>query len=203
MSLWVCCDRQVTTGILRIQGHAGICRNAHFRGENRMSTIESVLHENRVFAPSAEFVKQANISGMPAYKALCDEAEQDYEGFWARQARDNLLWHKPFDKVLDQSNPPFFKWFYDGELNVSYNCLDRHLNTQPNKVALIFEADDGSVTKITYKQLYHRVCQFANGLKSLGIKPGDRVVIYMPMSIEAVAAMQAFAEMPISGGRIG
>ena len=160
-----------------------------------MSNIESILHENRVFEPSAEFVKQANISGMPAYKALCEEAEQDYEGFWARQARDNLLWHKPFHKVLDESDPPFFKWFHDGELNVSYNCLDRHLNTQPNKVAIIFEADDGTVTKITYKQLYHRVCQFANGLKSLGIKPGDRVVIYMPMSIEAVAAMQACARI--------
>jgi acetyl-CoA synthetase len=160
-----------------------------------MSTIESVLHENRVFEPSAEFVKQANISGMAAYKALCEEAEQDYEGFWARQARDNLLWHKPFNKVLDESSPPFFKWFYDGELNVSYNCLDRHLNTQPNKVAIIFESDDGTVTKVTYKQLYHRVCQFANGLKSLGIKPGDRVVIYMPMSIEAVAAMQACARI--------
>ena len=160
-----------------------------------MSTIESVLHENRVFEPSAEFVKQANVSGMSAYKALCDEAEQDYEGFWARLARDTLLWHRPFSKVLDESNPPFFKWFYDGELNVSYNCLDRHLKTQLNKVAIIFEADDGTVTRITYKQLYHRVCQFANGLKSLGIKPGDRVVIYMPMSIEAVAAMQACARI--------
>jgi acetyl-CoA synthetase len=160
-----------------------------------MSNIESVLHENRVFEPAQEFVEQANISGMPAYQALCEEAEEDYEGFWARQARDNLIWQKPFTKVLDQSDAPFFKWFDDGELNVSYNCLDRHLNTQPNKIAIIFEADDGTVTKITYKQLYHKVCQFANGLKSLGIKPGDRVVIYMPMSIEAVAAMQACARI--------
>ncbi len=160
-----------------------------------MSTIESVLQETRVFEPSPEFVKQANISGMVAYKALCAEAERDYEGFWARLARETLLWHKPFTKTLDQSKAPFYKWFHDGELNVSYNCLDRHLNTQPNKVAIIFEADDGTVTKITYKQLYHRVCQFANGLKSLGIRPGDRVIVYMPMSIEAVIAMQACARI--------
>jgi len=160
-----------------------------------MSSIESVLHENRVFEPSEDFVKQANISGMAAYKEMCDEAERDYEGFWARHARENLLWNKPFKNVLDESNAPFYKWFDDGELNVSYNCLDRHLSTQPNKIAIIFEADDGTVTKITYKQLYHRVCQFANGLKSLGIKAADRVVIYMPMSIEAVAAMQACARI--------
>ncbi|HEV8259564.1 MAG TPA: acetate--CoA ligase [Burkholderiales bacterium] len=160
-----------------------------------MSTIESVLQEHRVFPPPADFVKQANVSGMPAYQALCAEAERDYEGYWARLAREHVIWHKPFSKVLDQSKAPFFKWFHDGELNVSYNCLDRHLNSQPNKTAIIFEADDGAVTKITYKQLYHRVCQFANGLKSLGIKTGDRVIIYMPMSIEVVVAMQACARI--------
>jgi acetyl-CoA synthetase len=160
-----------------------------------MSTIESVLSENRVFEPSPDFVKQANISGMGAYKALCEEAERDYEGFWARQAREHLLWQKPFSQVLDQGNAPFFKWFHDGELNVSYNCLERHLKTQPNKTAIIFEADDGAVTKVSYKQLYHRVCQFANGLKSLGIRTGDRVIVYMPMSVEAVVAMQACARI--------
>jgi acetyl-CoA synthetase len=160
-----------------------------------MSTIESVLQETRVFAPAADFVKQANVSGMAAYQAMCEEAERDYEGFWAKLAREHLLWQKPFNKVLDQSNPPFFKWFHDGELNVSYNCLDRHLNTQPNKVAIVFEADDGAVTKVTYKQLFHRVCQLANGLKSLGIRTGDRVIIYMPMSVEAVIAMQACARI--------
>ena len=160
-----------------------------------MSTIESVLQEKRLFAPSADFVARANVSGMAAYQALCDEAERDFAGFWARLAQENLLWHKRFTKVLDETDAPFFKWFHDGELNASYNCLDRHLETQPNKVAIIFEADDGSVTKITYRQLYHRVCQFANGLKSLGIKTGDRVVIYMPMSIEVVIAMQACARI--------
>jgi len=122
------------------------------------STIESVLTESRVFPPSPEMVRQANVSGMEAYRAMCAEAERDFEGFWARLARDELLWHKPFTKTLDESNAPFFKWFYDGELNASYNCLDRHLKSQPDKVAIIFEADDGKVTKITYKELYHEVC---------------------------------------------
>src|SRR5215467_2264605 len=155
------------------------------------ATIESVLHEDRLFPPSPGFVKQANVSGMAAYQALCDEAERDFEGFWARLARENLLWHKPFTKTLDESKAPFYRWFHDGEINASYNCLDRHLKTQPDKTAIVFEADDGKVTKITYKQLYHKVCQFANALKSLGVKQGDRVIIYMPMSIEVVIAMQA------------
>ena len=157
--------------------------------------IESVLSETRVFPPSPEFVKNANVSGMAAYKALCDEAERDFEGFWARLAREHLLWRKPFTKTLDESKAPFFKWFYDGELNASYNCLDRHLKTTPQKVAIIFEADDGKVTKITYQELYHEVCRFANGLKTMGIKTGDRVIIYMPMSIQAVVAMQACARI--------
>ncbi len=159
------------------------------------SAIESVLQENRVFPPSEAFVKQANISGMAAYKAMCAEAERDFEGFWARHARENVLWHKPFTKTLDESNAPFFKWFYDGELNASYNCLDRHLTTQPDKVAIIFEADDGTITTITYKALYHDVCRFANALKASGIRQGDRVLVYMPMSIQAVVAMQACARI--------
>ena len=97
--------------------------------------------------------------------------------------------------MLDESNAPFYRWFYDGTLNVSYNCLDRHLATQPDKTALIFEADDGKVTRVNYRELHQRVCQFANGLKSLNVVKGDRVVIYMPMSIEAVVAMQACARL--------
>ncbi len=159
------------------------------------STIESVLQETRVFPPSPEFVKQANISGMDAYRKLVAEAERDFEGFWARLAREDLLWHKPFSKTLDQSQAPFYKWFHDGELNASYNCLDRHLKTQPDKVAIIFEADDGKVTRITYKQLYHEVCRMANALHAHGIKQGDRVLIYMPMSIQVVVAMQACARI--------
>ncbi|MFY9261091.1 MAG: acetate--CoA ligase [Gallionella sp.] len=160
-----------------------------------MSNIESTLNETRVFNPSAEFVQQANVSGMAGYRALCDAAAQDYEGYWATLARETLQWKKPFTKVLDESNAPFYTWFEDGELNVSYNCLDKHLATQAEKTALIFEADNGVVTKINYRDLHARVCQFANGLKSRGIKKGDRVIVYMPMSIEAVVCMQACARI--------
>jgi acetyl-CoA synthetase len=160
-----------------------------------MGTIDSVLNETRLFPPSDAFVRQANVSGMAAYQALSAEAAKDYEGFWARLAREHITWHKPFTKTLDESNAPFCKWFEDGELNISVNCLDRHLETQPDKIAIIFEADDGNVTRITYRELYHRVCKFANALKSLGIREGDRVIIYMPMSIEVVCAMQACARI--------
>lgn len=160
-----------------------------------MSTIDSILVENRVFPPSADFQRKANVSGMEGYQALCQQAEDDYEGFWAAQARENLTWHKPFTKVLDESNPPFFRWFHDGEMNVSYNCIDRHLPLLANKLALIFESDNGTVRRVTYAELARLVGQFANGLKSLGVNKGDRVVIYMPMSIEVVVAMQACARI--------
>src|ERR1041385_3750223 len=159
------------------------------------ATIESVLQEDRLFPPSPEFVKQANVSGAAAYQALCDEAGRDFEGFWGRLGTEHGLWHKPFKRVLDESKAPFFKWFYDGELNASYNCLDRHLKTQGDKTAIIFEADDGKVTTITYRELHKRVCQFANALKARGIKLGERVLIYMPMSIHVVVAMQACARI--------
>ncbi len=161
-----------------------------------MSEIESLMQEHRIFNPPAEFVKNATISGMDAYQALCTEAERDYDGFWSRQARETLDWHKPFTKGLDESQAPFYKWFEDGELNVSYNCLDRNLtNGNADKVAIIFEADGGQVTKLTYRELHQKVCKLANGLKSIGVKKGDRVVIYMPMSVEGVAAMQACARI--------
>lgn len=160
-------------------------------------SIESVLHENRVFAPSAETVSNAAVSGMQAYQQLCAEAKNDYEGFWAKLARELLVWHKPFTKTLNQDNAPFYKWFEDGELNVSANCLDKHLNTIPNKIAIIFEGDNGDVKTVTYKALYHQVCQFANGLKKLNLKFGDRVIIYLPMGIEAVVAMQACARIGV------
>jgi acetyl-CoA synthetase len=161
-----------------------------------MSNIESFKQENRVFNPPASFADNAAISGMDEYHALCAEAASDYEGFWAKLARQNICWHKPFTKTLDESNAPFYKWFEDGQLNVSYNCLDRNLeNGNAGKTAVIFEADDGQVTRYTYRELYERVCKFANGLKSLGVKKGDRVIIYMPMSIEGIAAMQACARI--------
>ena len=159
------------------------------------NNIESILHETRVFPPADSFVQQANVSGMAAYQALCDEAAHNYEAYWARLARAHISWHQPFRAMLDESSAPFFKWFEDGELNVSYNCLDKHLATQPEKTALIFEADDGKVSKISYRELHARVCQFANALKARKIKKGDRVIIYMPMSIEVVVAMQACARI--------
>src|ERR1700754_2352307 len=161
-----------------------------------MSAIESVLQERRVFPPSAETMKAATISGMDAYKALVAEAERDYEGFWARLARETLSWHKPFTKVLDESNAPFYKWYDDGELNASYNSLDRHVEAgNGERVAVIFEADDGTVTRVTYKDMLQRVSRFANALKKRGIKKGDRVVIYMPMSVKGIVAMQACARI--------
>jgi acetyl-CoA synthetase len=160
-----------------------------YKGESQ-TTFSSANPENRLFAPPANLVKNANISGMEAYRAMYAEAERDFEGFWARLARETLEWKKPFTRTLDQSNAPFYKWFDDGELNVSYNCLDRNLaNGNADKVAIIFETDNGQSTKLTYRELHQKVCRLANGLKSIGIKKGDRVVIYMPMSIEGVAAM--------------
>ena len=149
-----------------------------------------------VYQPSEEFVKNAAVSGMDAYHALCKEAEDDYEGYWARHARELLDWKEPFTQVLDESNAPFFKWFADGKLNVSYNCLDRNVNNGlGDKVAIIFEGDKGDVTRVTYKDLLARVSKFANALRSLGVQKGDRVVIYLPMSIEGVVAMQACARI--------
>ena len=160
------------------------------------SAIESVLVENRVFPPSDAIVKAARVSGMDAYNALCAEAEKDFSGFWARLARENVLWNKPFTQTLDESNAPFYQWFADGELNASANCLDKHMGTPvENKTAVIFEADDGTVTKTTYKELLARVSQFANALKAAGVQKGDRVLVYMPMTLEGVIAMQACARI--------
>jgi len=160
------------------------------------NVIESILVEKRVFPPPAQAVEGAAISGMQAYRALCDEAGRDFEGFWSRLAREHLQWTTPFTQVLDESQAPFYRWFGDGELNVSANCLDVHLtNGNADKVAIIFEADDGKVAQVTYRELHARVCRLANGIKQLGYKQGDRAIIYMPMSIEAVVAMQACARL--------
>ena len=135
------------------------------------SAIESTLIENRFFNPDPALAKTASISSMAAYEALCKEAETDYEGFWARLARENLSWKKPFTQILDESDAPFYKWFADGQLNASYNCLDRHLGTPTeHQKAIIFESDDGKVTNVTYKELHAKVCQFANALKGMGIQ---------------------------------
>ena len=156
--------------------------------------INSTLIENRQFPPSEEFVTNTRIK--PAdFAALHKQAEDDYEGFWADQAKQHIDWHKPFTTVLDDSNAPHYQWFTDGELNLSYNCIDRHLATQADKTAIIFEGEKGDTRHISYQQLHDDVCQFANGLKARGVKKGDRVVIYMPMTAEAVIAMQACARI--------
>ncbi|MCC7459397.1 MAG: acetate--CoA ligase [Nitrospira sp.] len=154
------------------------------------------MSENHVYPPPASMVKGAAVRGMEAYLGLCKEAEADYAGFWARQAREHVSWKKPFTKTLDDSQAPFFKWFEDGTLNVSYNCLDLQIERGlGQKTAIIFEADDGTVTRITYSELFARVCKLANALRAKGVKKGDRVVIYLPMSIEGVVAMQACARI--------
>ena len=158
--------------------------------------MEPLMQENRVFNPPADFIKSAAISGMEAYNKLCAEANNNYDGFWGRLAKENLFWKKPFTKALDESKAPFYKWFEDGTTNASHNCLDRQVeNGLGNKTAIIFEADDGSVTNVTYQELLERVCKMANALRKMGIKSGDRVIIYMAMTIEGVVAMQACARI--------
>ncbi|MDO8713957.1 MAG: acetate--CoA ligase [Polynucleobacter sp.] len=158
--------------------------------------MEPLMQENRVFNPPADFVKGAAIPGMEAYYKLCAEAENDYDGFWGRLAKENMFWKKPFTKVLDESKAPFYKWFEDGTTNASYNCLDRQIeNGLGDKTAIIFEADDGTVTKVAYQELLERVCKMSNALRKMGIKSGDRVIIYMAMTIEGIVAMQACARI--------
>jgi acetyl-CoA synthetase len=160
--------------------------------------IESMHHEDRLFKPSEEISKNAHISSFDHYKALCKKANENYEEFWADLANELLIWNKPFTKILNEDNAPFYKWFEDGKLNASHNCLDRHLKTQPDKPALIFEADDGSNKVVTFRELYEQVCQLANGLKKLNLGTGERVIIYLPMTIEAVVAMQACARIGLT-----
>ncbi|KEZ77496.1 acetate--CoA ligase [Salinisphaera hydrothermalis] len=158
------------------------------------SKIESVLREDRVFEPPQAFVEQAKLK--PAdVEALYQAAQDDHEGFWAERAREHIDWHKPFTQTLDSANAPFFKWFTDGELNVSYNCLDRHLDTKGDKTAIIFESDDGEVEHISYRELHARVCRFANALKANGLGKGDRAVIYLPNVPQAAIAMLACARI--------
>ena len=157
--------------------------------------IQSTLQEDRLFAPSAEFSSKARIKNRAELDALRAKAEADHEGFWAELARDELDWQTPFTSVLDESNAPHYQWFNDGKLNVSYNCLDRHLAERGDKTAIVFEGEKGNTRHINYSELHRDVCQFANGLKSLGVGVGDRVILYMPMTPEAVVAMQACARI--------
>ncbi|WP_348765928.1 acetate--CoA ligase [uncultured Salinisphaera sp.] len=156
--------------------------------------IESVLKEDRQFDPPQAFLDSATLKAADV-DALYQAAEADHEGFWADQARDKIDWHTPFNQVLDESDAPFFKWFADGELNVSYNCLDRHLDSRGDKTAIIFEGDDGEVEHISYRELHARVCRFANALKANGLGKGDRAVIYLPNIPQAAVAMLACARI--------
>jgi len=163
--------------------------------EHATDNIESILKENRMFSASAEFSAGATIKSMNALQQLHDKASADYEGFWADLARQHMSWHKDFSQTLDSRKAPHYKWFCDGMLNVSYNCLDRHLVKRSKQTAIIFEGEKGDTRHIDYQTLTDEVCQFANGLLSLGVTQGDRVVIYMPMVPEAVIAMQACARI--------
>ncbi|MDP9158330.1 MAG: acetate--CoA ligase [Pseudomonadota bacterium] len=158
-----------------------------------MSTIESTPLVPAQGNPPAG---RSAIKSMDDYHALVAEAAQDHEAFWARLAREHLSWRRPFTQILNDRDAPFYKWFENGELNASYNCLDRNLASgNANKTAIIFESDDGKVSTVTYQALYHRVCRLANALRARGVKKGDRVVIYLPMSVEGVVAMQACARI--------
>ncbi|MCA6572612.1 MAG: acetate--CoA ligase [Pseudanabaena sp. M57BS1SP1A06MG] len=158
-------------------------------------TIESVLQEKRLFEPSAEFSQAAHIKSLEEYKQIYDRAAADPAAFWADLADKELHWFEKWNTVLDWQ-PPSVKWFDGGKINISYNCLDRHLTTwRKNKAALIWEGENGDSRTLTYAQLHREVCQFANALKQLGIQKGDRVGIYMPMIPEAAIAMLACARI--------
>ncbi len=154
--------------------------------------LDTVMQETRVFPPPAEFAAKAQINSPAAYEKLWQEAAGDVEKFWAKWAED-LHWFRPYDRVLDWQEPDA-KWFVGGQTNVSYNCLDAHLETwRKNKAALIWEGEPGDSRTLTYQQLHREVCKFANVLKGLGVGPGDVVSIYMPMVPELAIAMLACA----------
>ncbi len=158
-------------------------------------TIESILQENRLFPPPSDFAENAMIGSMEKYKEIYDKAKADPEGFWAELAESELDWFEKWDRVLDWQ-PPHAKWFVNGKINISYNCLDRHLTTwRKNKAALIWEGEPGDSRTLTYAQLHREVCQMANVFKQLGVKKGDIVGIYMPMIPEAAIAMLACARI--------
>jgi len=158
-------------------------------------TIESILQEKRLFQPPAEFSEKAHIKSLEEYQALYDKAKADPQAFWAELAAQELDWFQNWDTVLDWQ-PPFAKWFVNGKINISYNCLDRHLTTwRKNKAALIWEGEPGDSRTLTYAQLHREVCQMANVIKKLGVQKGDRVGIYMPMIPEAAIAMLACARI--------
>ena len=156
--------------------------------------IQSVLHEERLFPPPPHFAEHASPAAAELERMYA-KAHEDYVGFWADLAAVEITWHRPFSVPLDDTDAPNCRWFNDGELNVSYNCLDVHLAARADKVAILFEGEPGDVRKLTYRDLHREGCRFANALKAQGIEKGDRVVIYLPLIPEAVIAMLACARL--------
>ncbi|TLY67238.1 MAG: acetyl-coenzyme A synthetase, partial [Gammaproteobacteria bacterium] len=149
--------------------------------------IESVLLEERTFTPAPAFSARAHLKPADA-EALRRRAREDHVGFWTDLAAQELTWHTPFTVGLDATRAPNYRWFSDGRLNASYNCLDVHLNTRAEKTAVIFEGEPGDVRRLSYRELHAEVCRFANALKAQGVERGDRVIIYMPLVPEIVVA---------------
>jgi acetyl-CoA synthetase len=170
-----------------------VLRSKLGRSGGVMQEFDPHVLEEKAIAPPPEFSKQARVKSLEEYRQLYDRAAKDPEGFWGEQAK-MLDWFEPYGQVLDWKLP-HGKWFVGGKLNVSYNCLDRHVVKSPGRVALIWEAEDGAVVRLTYAQLHQRVCRFANALKSLGVKAGDCVAIYLPMIPELPIAMLACARI--------
>jgi acetyl-CoA synthetase len=162
--------------------------------KNEGKNLNSVLQERRVFVPNPQFVAQAQLKADELRRMHLDAAT-DIQGFWAAQARKELTWHRPFTRVLDESRAPNFQWFADGQLNVSYNCLDVHLRERGHKTALVFEGEPGDSRRLSYQELHAEVCRAGNALRGLGVRSGDRVVIYMPLVPEIIIAMFACARI--------
>ena len=164
-----------------------------------MLSCLNVMAAEKVYPPSSEFVQQAHVSGMDAYQALFDEAKADPAAFWAQVAERKIDWFKPWDKALDDSGAPFYHWFTGAKTNMAYNCLDRHVKTwRKNKAAIIWEGEPGDQQILTYHELSRRVQRFANVLKKLGYRSGDRAIIYMPMVPEVAVALLACARLGIT-----
>ena len=162
--------------------------------KNAGKNLNSVLLEQRRFLPDPQFVAQAQLKADDLQR-LHRDAAADPQAFWAEQARRELIWHRPFTRVLDESRAPNYEWFADGQLNVAYNCLDVHLRERGHKTALVFEGEPGDSRRLSYQELHAEVCRAGNALRALGVRSGDRVVIYMPLVPEIIIAMFACARI--------
>ncbi len=163
---------------------------------DKKNSINNILEEKRIFPPSKKFAENSNISTQEELLSLKKQASDNPIQFWESFAKSELDWFEPFQTVLDNENAPFFKWFKEGKLNITYNCLDRHIKRGlGGKIALIWEGEPGDSKKYTYEELLKEVCKAANALKAIGIKKGDLVCIYMPMIPEAMFAMLACARI--------